>query len=345
MKSNYLARSSLASLSIRGTVRAFSAVVVLFGGLVFGRQSVVIVDGIGGEQSFIESIEATAVIWEQAARAAGHSVVRVSPTKQADAVSQVDRLKDALEKVVQPDDGASDVLWLVLTGHGSAQGKSAKFAMDGEDLSVEMLSAMLDKIRCPVIVVAGFSCGGAFVKPLSHADRLIVAATRSGEEENWTRFPKLFAEAITGFAADADADGQVSLYEAWRHSALQVVAFYRDQGRMLTEHSVLEDTGDGKPIGVDAIKTPEKSDDKKTRKNRAEGDAGAKARQWHFLPSQTEAALTPSERAQREEIEHSIKLLREEKMRRLPEDYQAEIEGLLLKLAAIYAGVHARLQK
>jgi hypothetical protein len=325
--------------------RVFAVAAVLFGGLVFAGQSVVIVDGLGGEPSFSESINATAEIWDQAARSAGHSVVRVGASRRVDGLSQVDRLKEALEKMAQPEDGASNVLWLVLTGHGSAQGKSAKFAMEGPDLSVEMLSAMLDKIRCPVIVVAGFSCGGAFVKSLSHADRLIVAATRSGEEESWTRFSKCFAEAVTGLAADADADGQVSLYEAWKHAALQVGAFYKEQGRMLTEHAVLEDTGDGKPIGVDAVKTPGKSDDKKTRSGNDEEDEGAKARQWHFIPSATEAALTLSERSQREEIERSIKALREDKMRRLPEDYQAEMEGLLLKLAGIYAGVQSRLQK
>lgn len=345
MKSNFCARSSLTGEVITRMFRVFAAAVVLFGGLVFAGQSVVIVDGLGGEQSFSESINATAEIWDQAARSAGHSVVRVGASRRADGLSQVDRLKEALEKMAQPEDGASNVLWLVLTGHGSAQGKSAKFAMEGPDLSVEMLSAMLDKIRCPVIVVAGFSCGGAFVKSLSHADRLIVAATRSGEEENWTRFSKCFAEAVTGLAADADADGQVSLYEAWKHAALQVGAFYKEQGRMVTEHAVLEDNGDGKPISVEAVKTPVRPDDNRTRKERSDEDEGAKARQWHFIPSATEAALTLSERSQREEIERSIKALREDKMRRLPEDYQAEMEGLLLKLAGIYAGAQSRLQK
>ena len=345
MNAKPFVRCSLTVAAITGMLRAFSAVVVVFGGLVFAGQSVVIVDGLGGEQSFLESIDATSLIWAAAAKSAGHAVLRVDTNKGADGMSQVDRLHDALEKIAQPDGGASDLLWLVLTGHGSAQGKSAKFVMEGQDLSVEMLSAMLDKVRCPVIVVAGFSCGGAFVKPLSRPGRCIVAATRSGEEENWTRFSKCFAEAVTGFVADADADGQVSLYEAWRHAASQVGAFYKQQGRMLTEHAVLEDTGDGKAIGVEAAKTPGKSDDKKTSKDRAEEVEGAKARQWHFLPSPEEAALTSSERAQREEIERSITVLRAEKMRRLPEDYQAEMEALLLKLAAIYAGVQSRLPK
>ena len=345
MKSNFSARRSFTGKVIKCTLGVFSVVAVFFGGLVFARQSVVIVDGFGGEQSFSESINATGEIWDKAARSAGHLVLRVDASKRADGRSQVDRLKEALERVAQYEDGASTVLWLVLTGHGSAQGKYAKFAMEGPDLSAEMLSAMLDKLRCPVVVVAGFSCGGAFVKPLSHADRLIVAATRSGEEENWTRFSKFFAEAVTGLAADADGDGQVSLYEAWRHAASQVDVFYKEQGRMLTEHAVLEDTGDGKPIGVEAVKSPGRSDDKRTLKDRSNEDEGAKARQWHFIPSATEAALTLSDRSKREEIERSIKALREDKMRRLPEDYQAEMEGLLLKLAAIYAGVQSGLQK
>lgn len=329
----------------RWMLRALCASFVLLGGVGFARQSVVIVKGIGGEQSFDESIEATAQIWDRAARSAGHGVFLVDGEKQPGGVSQIDQLRAALLDAGKPAEDASSVLWLVLIGHGSAQGRSAKFAMDGPDLSVDGLASLLETVRCPVIVVAGFSCAGAFVKPLSGPDRLIVAATRSGEEENWTRFSRCFAEALTGTAADADADGQVSLFEAWRHAVGQVESLYKEQGRMLTEHAVLEDTGDGRPIGADAFNSASKPEEKKTRKDSPLEEDGTNAHKWHLLPNPVEAALTEGERAQREEIERSVKTLREAKTRRLPEDYQAEMEGLLLKLAAIYARAQSRLPR
>ena len=327
----------------------------LFAGeIAFAAQEIVIVKGIGGEASFEESIQTTALVWEQAARAAGHRVVLVEGVGKADGekaggVSQFDRLRSLLEprgEVHENAQGTPDVLWVVLIGHGSAQGKSPKFALEGPDLSAEALSGMLAKVRCPVIVVAGFSCGGAFVKPLSGPGRVIVAATRSGEEENWTRFSKCFAEAVTGTSADADADGQVSLFEAWRHAVGQVEAFYKDQGRMLTEHAVLEDTGDGRPVGVDAFKTVAKADEKKLRKmERVREEEGMKSRQWHLIADPVEAALTADQRVEREEVERKLRGLREDKSGRLPEDYQSEIEGLLLRLAAIYADARARVAK
>lgn len=322
---------------------------LLASGTAFAAQEIVIVKGIGGEPSFEESIQTTARVWEQAARAAGHRVVLVEAGEKAGGVSQFDRLRSVLEPLGEAKENAQrtpDVLWLVLIGHGNAQGKSPKFALEGPDLSAEALSGMLAKVRCPVIVVAGFSCGGAFVKPLSAPGRAIVAATRSGEEENWTRFSKCFAEAVTGISADADADGQVSLFEAWRHAVGQVEAFYKDQGRMLTEHAVLEDTGDGRAVGVDAFKTISQAEEKKPRKvERVKEEEGMKSRQWHLLPDPVEAALTAGQRLEREEIERTLRILREDKNGRLPNDYQSALEGLLLRLAAIYADARARMAK
>ena len=339
----------------RAVLKAVCLLGLFAGETAFAAQEIVIVKGIGGEPSFLESIQATALVWEQAARAAGHRVVLVEGGKKEGGekeggVSQFDRLRSVLGPGGEGGENAQgmpDVLWVVLIGHGSAQGKSPKFALEGPDLSAEALSEMLAKVRCPVIVVAGFSCGGAFVKPLSAPGRVIVAATRSGEEENWTRFSKCFAEAVTGTGADADADGQVSVFEAWRHAVGQVEAFYKDQGRMLTEHTVLEDTGDGRPVGVDAFKAAAKADEKKPRKKERvrEEEEGMKARQWHLIPDPVEAALTADQRLERGEIERQLRVLREDKSGRLPEDYQTEMEGLLLRLAAIYADARARVAK
>src|SRR5690606_28587511 len=76
-------------------------------------------------------------------------------------------------------------------------------------------------------------------------NRIIITATRSGHELNYARFGEAFAQAIGNAAADIDRDGQTSLLEAFVTAAQRVQAFYAEQGRLATEHALLDDNGDG----------------------------------------------------------------------------------------------------
>ena len=63
------------------------------------------------------------------------------------------------------------------------------------------LSSLLKPFQRPVIVICGFSASGAFLKPLSGPNRVIVTATKSGAENNYARFGGYFSEAIADPAA------------------------------------------------------------------------------------------------------------------------------------------------
>ena len=132
---------------------------VSFFGTVLAGQKVVIVEGIGGEESFANSISEAGMVWENTARAAGHTCMVIKGGGQSGQVYQIDRLRTELGKSDESEAEASDALWLVLIGHGYAQGKAPKFALEGPDLSAEELAKMLRKVRRPMVVVAGFSCG------------------------------------------------------------------------------------------------------------------------------------------------------------------------------------------
>ena len=269
-----------------------------------------LVTGLPGQAAFGSEMEATAKVWTDAAKRGGHSIQEIS----AGSGPQLPRLQAALGAVSAD---TPDPLWLVLLGHGSAQGKSPRFNLEGPDLSAENLALSLARLRRPVIVVAGFSCSGAFLKPLAAPGRIILTATRTGAEENWTRFPRFFAAALAGLGADGNGDMQVSVFEAWQHATQTAEASYKDQGRLTTEHAALDDLGDGKAGGP---------------------GLGMKAAQWHLVESAAEAGLTPVQRTRREALELELSQLRQGKDKKAPAEYAGMLERLLLKLGRVYAG-------
>jgi hypothetical protein len=268
-----------------------------------------VVTGHTGEPLFGAEIEATAKLWEETAKRAGHAVQRIDQGEGSQRV----RMQAALAAASAD---ASEPLWVVLLGHGNAQGKTPKFNLQGPDLTAEDLAGALKRFRRPVIVVAGFSCSGAFLKPLAAPGRIVLTATRSGAEENWTRFPKLFAAALAGLEADANGDLQVSIFEAWQHAIRSTESAYKGLGRLATEHSALDDLGDGKASGT---------------------GLGMKSSQWHLVESAAETALTPAQRARREELEVELERLRLSKETLPVARYAEALEGLLLRLARVYA--------
>src|SRR5207248_10685476 len=83
------------------------------------------------------------------------------------------------------------------------------------------------------------------VHTLSATNRVIVAAARSGYEQNYARFGQYMAEAIADPQADLDKDGQTSLLEAFLMASRRVGEFYNTAGRLATEHALIEDNCDG----------------------------------------------------------------------------------------------------
>ncbi|MEY2600629.1 MAG: hypothetical protein RLZZ142_2888 [Verrucomicrobiota bacterium] len=272
---------------------------------------ILVVCGNPGEPSYAESLGSTEKQWIEAAAKAGHSATSVP---HSDSLPQIDALRNALAEVAASP--SPDPLWLVLLGHGSAQGRSPKFMLHGPHLSADELAKMLAPVRRPVFVIAGFSCSGAFLKPLSDPNRILLTATKSGAEENWTRFPQFLTSALTSLDADTDADGQVSLREAWSHASRAVEDFYLQQGRLSTEHSVLDEGEAASP------KAPPRR--------------ALRATDWFLLASPEEAGLSQDQRETRTTLEHALARLRESKSQTDPAEYSRKLEALLLQIARIY---------
>jgi len=290
------------------------------------RMDVLIVAGAAGEKEFQDAFSEIIEDWRAACQAGGKAVrILEASTNSAPAL---ERIKAVLSAQSQGDED----LWIILVGHGTFDGKEAKFNLPGPDLSAREMKEMLGAVRRPVILVNASSSSAPFINELSSAGRIVVSATKSGWEENYSRFGIFFAKAVADLVADLDKDGQVSVLEAFLMASRQTEDFYKNEKRLATEHALLDDNGDSKGTpasffrGVRPDKKPEE----------AANVDGFRAHQVHFIPSEAEAKLPPSVRKRRNELELELERLRGRKPQLGVEDYLKAVEPVLLELARLY---------
>src|SRR4029077_12153134 len=133
---------------------------------------------------------------------------------------------------------------------------------------------------------------------LSGTNRVVITATRSGNELNFTRFGEYFAKALADSRSDLDKDGQVSLLEAFLMASRHVTEFYKTEGRLMTEHALIDDNGDGQGTPADWFRGVRAT---KKARDGASLD-GARANQVHLVLSQGELAVSADVRARRDAL-------------------------------------------
>ena len=292
------------------------------------KPKVIMIVGAPGQPEFATNFQRQAELWRQTCARGGVETVRIG-TGSESITNDFESLRHALAGE-QKD--CPEALWLVLIGHGTFDGKEARFNLRGPDVTASDLEEWLKPFHRPVVVIDTSAASAPFLNKLSATNRLIVTATRSGNEKNFTRFGIQLAEALSSEESDLDKDGQVSLLEAFITASAQVSVFYRTEGRLATEHALLDDDGDGRGTpadwfrGIRTVKKPEGS---------AAAD-GIRAHQLHLVLSPVEQALPNDVRVKRDALELEISRLRATKFQRPAEDYYREIENLLLQMAEIY---------
>ncbi|MBW3539791.1 MAG: hypothetical protein KY476_05935, partial [Planctomycetes bacterium] len=248
-----------------------------------------------------------------------------------------DRLHDALEAL---HGQTTDELWLVLIGHGTFDGREARFNLRGPDVSAAELADWLEDVRRPTAIVNCASASGSFIERLSAADRVIVTATKSGYEHNYARFGEFMSQAIGSKEADLDKDGQTSLLEGWLLAARRTEEFYRTKGRLATEHALLDDNADAAgslPESFDGVR-PAAATVPPLTKGGPGGVTpdGLRAHQFHLIRGTEDERLSPEARARRDALELELFRLRTRKAELPEKDYAAELERILLDLARLY---------
>jgi hypothetical protein len=229
---------------------ALACLLLLLSAPALARQHhLLIVSGIGGTPAYDEQFASQAKRMAAAARAAGLADDRIVLlfANPADGGPRADKTTVEAEIArIAAGAGPQDRFFLVLIGHGNPRGGSAVFNLPGPDLTAEELGSALDAFgERLVTVVNTASASGPFVEPLSAANRVLITATSSGREYQAPLFGEFFIAAFENPGADRDKDERISMLEAFEFARREVRRSYESEKRLLIEHALLDDNGDG----------------------------------------------------------------------------------------------------
>ena len=320
-------------------MRVVLAVVVVgaFAATATAQQThVLVVTGLGGEPAYTEQFHgwATTLIGAATARyeVSEDNITYLGEKPDLDADTIADRsTRENIEAAVEAiaDRAApGDHVVIVLFGHGSFT-DSARINLPGRDLSADDFAGLLDRLRGQrVTFVNTASASGPFVEKLSGEGRIVVTATKTGGERNASVFGGYFVEAFADGEEEADQnkDGRVSMLEAYSYAQQKVTQEYEADGKLLTEHALLDDNGDGEGTNEP---DPLTGDGLIARTLFFTGGADAATAAMAF-PDDPE--LRPLYDA-RHGLEERVEALRRIKDGTDPERYEQELETLLVELA------------
>ena len=297
------------------------------------QSHVLVVSGLGGEprnvdlfyelgKSFVESararhgVEAGNVVWLSEDPARNAALIK-GPSNKETIEKEIARIASVAK--------AGEHVVIMLIGHGSSQGAEGKFNMPGPDLSSTDFQKLLEPLSAQKVGFVNLSSGsGDFIPVLSAPNRVIITATKTGFERNEPHFPKYFVESFAKDVADADKDGRISLFEAYDYGRKEVVRFYEAEGRLLTEHAMLDDNGDKK-----GMHEPDP---------RAAAADGSASRTFYITGRVAASAAAKDPRIaallqEKADIEAAIETLRRGKPGMDSTVYSAQLEKLLVDLA------------
>lgn len=302
------------------------------------QHHLLIVTGLGGTDEYREQFANAAVRLHAAARAAeldaGNIVVLAAePLPDSAGVDYQPSTRDSLLsalRTIGARAGPGDRVFLVLIGHGNARGDGAAFNLPGPDITATGLADALDKLGdLPLVVVNTASSSGPFVQALSAPGRIVITATASGRELHATLFGEYFVAAFAERGADSDKDERVSLLEAFDYARREVRRAYENDKKILTEHALLDDNGDGEGSRAPGALEP---------------DGAFASRVYLQQPPAVELGASPVLVAmieRRQALEASIDALKRRRDTLARDDYYARLEKLLIDLARLGREIRA----
>jgi hypothetical protein len=223
---------------------------------------------------------------------------------------------------------AGDVVLIVLIGHGTSDGGSAKFNLPGPDMTSADWGALLRDLPGRLVFIDTTAASSPFVTDLAGRGRIVITATESTAEKYDTVFPAQLIAALMDPAADLDKNGRVSVWELFQFVNRGVARHFDEQGLLATEHALLDDNGDG--IGADmAAQSP--SDGALARATYLERDPAEET------GDATMTALVAKRRA----LEEKAEVLRQKKSTLAPEAWEREYEQLMIELARVSHRIRA----
>jgi hypothetical protein len=218
-----------------------------------------------------------------------------------------------------------DQLLVLLIGHGtSIDGEEAKFNLVGPDMSASEWAELLRPIAGRIVFVNTTAASFPFLRRLAGRGRVVLTATDSAAQQFETVFAEHFVKAFDDPAADYDKNRRVSIWEAFTYASAAVRQSFEQKGQLPTERPLLDDTGAG--VGREA-QNP--------------GTDGAIARITYLEPDAPLAL--PADAAQailvrrRADLEAQLEALKARKESTPADEYDAELEKILVELARVGA--------
>lgn len=295
-------------------------------------RQMIVITGAAGEETYVEIFKTWSERWVSRSKDSFITCNWIDGTQAQDVAGETESQSDKKRLLELITNAGDSELWLVMIGHGTFDGKMAKFNLRGEDISAEELATALSVSQGPQILIHCFSCSGAFLPVLSRPNRIVITATKSGAEMNYSRFGDYLSSSISDPSADLDHDNSVSILEAFLMAAKRTEQFYVDDRRLATEHPLLEDGGDGKGVSASFFRGIRQI------KQAAEGGAidGELAAMTLLQKSQEDSLLSAIQLQRRDELELALRKLGAEKLSMSPEEYYGRMAPIALELAEIY---------
>ena len=292
------------------------------------KQHLILVIGAPGTDEYKETFKTWANRWQDAAKRAeaGYLVIGDAELNSTD----LEKFSTAFHEVISVE--TTEPLWIVFIGHGTFDGRTASLNLNGPDVSAEKMAELILPAKRPIAFIACASCTSPFISVLSGPNRIIISATKDGNQIQYSRFGDAMSQAIGGLDADINRDGQTSLLEAWLFASRRTAEFYNTEGRLATEHALIDDNGDAKGTRADVYD----GERLKIGIENADQLDGAHAARWNFIRSEEERKLSPEQRQTRDELEQRLDDLRQRKANVTEAEYLTELQSILVPIAELY---------
>jgi hypothetical protein len=305
----------------------------LLGGVAYAqeRHAVLVIGAPGGDtfaqaytkwqSSFLD------VLRERLGFDPSHIVVLSSAAGDPSLQSTRENVRRAFE-TLRASTGRNDLVVVLLVGHGTADGETAKFNLPGPDLEAGEWASLVEHLPGRLVFINSTGASFPFLERLSGRNRIVITATDASAQ----RFDTVFADELLAVlsepATDVDRNGCVSLWEVFSQTSAAVRQYYEQRGQLSTERALLDDNGDRR--GLEAG---------------APGPDGALARTTYLdrdPAASTDDPALVALLARQQALEEEAEALKLRKSSMPPEEWNAAFEKLMIELARVSRTIRQR---
>lgn len=297
-----------------------------------GRWAVVITGASGGPDFAAKQAEwRTAIasaLKSKFAFAADHVIELVDETVKDGSLSATAENVRKTFTTLKGQVGKTDLVLVMLIGHGTFDGQQAKFNLVGPDLTAAEWSTLLGAVPGQMVVFNTTESSAPFMEALAAKGRVVVTATDTAAQKYATVFPEYLAKALGDTGADLDKNGRISVWELFAATSGAVGRHYTERAQLTTERAVLSDTGERTGVKADAT-----------------GPQGTLARSIYLDRDAASESADPAVQAliaRRRALEADAQALIAKKGSTEPATWAEQFEKLMIELARISHEIRER---